>query len=441
MDESRSRKCCQCSVKRWLIIVLLIFVLGLGLAILISSVTFLHIPGVNQSNQCVGSLKPISINQTVGNSSNMSNVTHADSPAVGDPCSDNSSCPENSVCVSGQCSCNVTYQEYNGSCLIIKAPAVGDPCSDNSSCPENSVCVSGQCSCNVTYQEYNGSCLKVPAVGDPCSDNSSCPENSVCVSGQCSCNVTYQEYNGSCLIIKAPAVGDPCSDNSSCPENSVCVSGQCSCNVTYQEYNGSCLKVPAVGDPCSDNSSCPENSVCVSGRCSCNVTSYQEYNGSCLKVSNLALGKPVFASSNFYSWYDGEGWENAVDGLTNITEWKKLFHTGYEVYPWLSIVLGRLALVRSVTVYNRVDNYGRWLHNVEARVGNSSDWTKLSSCGTFVGPSDTGQVHVIECGNPLPGTVVTVKMVKPNYITDEPAAANGVNCLVLDEVTVEGVFL
>ena len=84
---------------------------------------------------------------------------------------------------------------------------------------------------------------------------------------------------------------------------------------------------------------------------------------------------------------------------------------------------------------------GRWLHNVEARVGNSSDWTKLSSCGTFVGPSDTGQIHVIECGNPLPGTVVTVKMVKPNYITDEPAAANGVNCLVLDEVTVEGVFL
>ena len=43
---------------------------------MISSVTFLHIPGVNQSNQCVGSLKPI--NQTVGNSSYMSNVTHAD---------------------------------------------------------------------------------------------------------------------------------------------------------------------------------------------------------------------------------------------------------------------------------------------------------------------------------------------------------------------------
>ena len=73
----------------------------------------------------------------------------------------------------------------------------------------------------------------------------------------------------------------------------------------------------------------------------------------------MALGKPVFASSNFYSWYDGEGWENAVDGLTNITEWRKLFHTGYEVHPWLSIVLGRLALVRSVTVYNRVDNYGK----------------------------------------------------------------------------------
>ena len=56
-----------------------------------------------------------------------------------------------------------------------------------------------------------------------------------------------------------------------------------------------------------------------------------------LPVSNLALGKPVFASSNFYSWYDGEGWENAVDGLTNVREWKKLFHTAYELYP-LSLI-------------------------------------------------------------------------------------------------------
>nr|XP_022301627.1 uncharacterized protein LOC111109697 isoform X2 [Crassostrea virginica] len=200
-------------------------------------------------------------------------------------------------------------------------------------------------------------------------------------------------------------------------------------------------KSPAVGDPCSDINSCPENSVCDSGQCSCNVTSYQEYNGECLKVSNLALGKAVFGSSNFYHWYVGEGWENAVDGLTNVREWKKLFHTAYELYPWLSIALGRLALVRSVTVYNRVDNYGRWLHDVEARVGNSSDWTKLSLCGTFVGPSDTGQVHVIECGELLSGTIVTVKIVQPNYIKDNPAARGGMNCLVLEEVTVEGVFL
>lgn len=197
---------------------------------------------------------------------------------------------------------------------------------------------------------------------------------------------------------------------------------------------------PLLGDPCSGDGSCPENSVCSSGECSCNRT-YMEHHGKCYKVLNVALGKPVFGSSNFYNRIASEGWENAVDGRTKVRDFKLLFHTGFELYPWLSIALGGVALVKNITLYNRVDNYGRWLHDVEARVGNSSDWSKLSTCGTFVGPSKTGQSHAIECGTLLPGTIVTAKIVKPNYIQDNPAAQGGKNCLVLEEVVVEGIFL
>lgn len=84
---------------------------------------------------------------------------------------------------------------------------------------------------------------------------------------------------------------------------------------------------------------------------------------------------------------------------------------------------------------------GRWLHDVETRVGNSSDWSKMSTCGTFVGPSKTGQIHTIECGTLLAGTIVTAKIVKPNYIKDNPSARGGRNSLVLEEVVVEGIFL
>lgn len=136
-----------------------------------------------------------------------------------------------------------------------------------------------------------------------------------------------------------------------------------------------------------------------------------------------------------------EGWENAVDGRTKVRDFNLIFHTGFELYPWLSIALGGVGLVKNITLYNRIDNYGRWLHDVETRVGNSSDWSKMSTCGTFVGPSKTGQIHTIECGTLLAGTIVTAKIVKPNYIKDNPSARGGRNSLVLEEVVVEGIFL
>jgi hypothetical protein len=72
----------------------------------------------------------------------------------------------------------------------------------------------------------------------------------------------------------------------------------------------------------------------------------------------LALGKTVFASSNFRG-DTSEGWQNAVDGRTRVATIDLLFHTGFELYPWLTITLGKLSVVKSVTLYNRIHGNGK----------------------------------------------------------------------------------
>jgi hypothetical protein len=56
-----------------------------------------------------------------------------------------------------------------------------------------------------------------------------------------------------------------------------------------------------------------------------------------------------------------------------------------------------------------------------------------------MGPSVTGGVHLIECAEPLYGKFVTVKIVVPNYITDNPYASGGKNRLALGEVVISGI--
>ncbi|XP_048743257.2 uncharacterized protein LOC125656707, partial [Ostrea edulis] len=151
-------------------------------------------------------------------------------------------------------------------------------------------------------------------------------------------------------------------------------------------------------------------------------------------VTNLALGKPVSGSSLLQRY--NVAWEYAIDGRTHSN---LLFHTGYELYPWLTVTLGGLSIVKSMTLYNRNDENGHWLHNVETRVGITTYWAQMSTCGTFVGPSVTGGVHVIKCGKLLYGMFVTVKIVKPNYITGNFHASGGKNSMVLEEVVIAGI--
>ncbi|XP_055999385.1 uncharacterized protein LOC130047822, partial [Ostrea edulis] len=147
-------------------------------------------------------------------------------------------------------------------------------------------------------------------------------------------------------------------------------------------------------------------------------------------VTNLALGKPVSGSSLDQRFK--VKFEYAVDGRTRVTDPNLLFHTSFELYPWLTVALGRLSIVKSITIYNRNDGHGEWLHGVETRVGNTIDWAQMSTCGTFVGPSVTGGVHVIECEKLLYGMFVTVKIVKQNNM-------DGKNYLVLEEVVIAGI--
>ncbi|XP_048780980.2 uncharacterized protein LOC125683652 [Ostrea edulis] len=202
----------------------------------------------------------------------------------------------------------------------------------------------------------------------------------------------------------------------------------------------SAFRKPSVGDRCSSNVNCPDNAVCDGGTCACNGT-YLVSGKVCHNVTNLALGKTVFASSNFFGAYTNKGWQNVVDGRTRVADFNLLFHTSFELYPWLTVTLGRLSIVKSITIYNRIHGNGRWLHDVETRVGNSSDWAQMSTCGTFVGPSMTGGVHIMECRKLLYGMFVTVKIVKPNHITGDPNASGGRNCLVLEEVVIAGIVV
>uniref|UniRef100_A0A8W8M3B6 F5/8 type C domain-containing protein n=1 Tax=Magallana gigas TaxID=29159 RepID=A0A8W8M3B6_MAGGI len=153
----------------------------------------------------------------------------------------------------------------------------------------------------------------------------------------------------------------------------------------------------------------------------------------------LSLNKPVTASSNYEDYYPNAGHKliYLVDGITNAPG---KFHTYYEPYPWVTIDLENFSIIRDVVMYNRADDHGRWLHSVEIRVGNSSVWSEMTTCGTYPGHSETGDIIVVECRPSCYGRYVTLKIVQLNYITDDSNANNGNNALGFEELVVIGLY-
>jgi hypothetical protein len=89
------------------------------------------------------------------------------------------------------------------------------------------------------------------------------------------------------------------------------------------------------------------------------MTGLLNLSNSFIAVTNLALGKEVVGSSVWLNHQYDNLWRKAVDGQTHVTEVNQFFVTNYELHPWLTVKLGRLSIVKSVTLYNRNDDHGK----------------------------------------------------------------------------------
>lgn len=108
------------------------------------------------------------------------------------------------------------------------------------------------------------------------------------------------------------------------------------------------------------------------------------------RSENLSLNKSVTASSNVMDHYLYQvdfKWSFLVDGITSAPG---KYATYYEHYPLATIDLARYSIIKNVIIFNHVDDYGDWIHNIEIRVGNSSVWSEMTTCGTYPEPSETG---------------------------------------------------
>jgi hypothetical protein len=72
--------------------------------------------------------------------------------------------------------------------------------------------------------------------------------------------------------------------------------------------------------------------------------------------TNIALGKPVRASSNFDPKRPPS---NSTDGKTDARDWRSSAHTGANRQPWIEVDLGAQMHVWQVRVFNRHDHRGR----------------------------------------------------------------------------------
>lgn len=89
-------------------------------------------------------------------------------------------------------------------------------------------------------------------------------------------------------------------------------------------------------------------------------------------ATNLALQKPVFASSRHNANIGYYGPELAVDGDTNSTG--QLFQTRFgDMKPWLSIDLGVMSIITQIIIFGCTDcNCNPLMSGVEVRLGNTA---------------------------------------------------------------------
>ncbi|XP_028402727.1 CUB and sushi domain-containing protein 3-like [Dendronephthya gigantea] len=124
---------------------------------------------------------------------------------------------------------------------------------------------------------------------------------------------------------------------------------------------------------------------------------------------NIALGKPTSISSFDPEW-GGPG-RFAVDGKRAGT----MFHTKWEIAPWLRIDLQREETISTVIVVNRRDCCVRRMNDFTVSVGNNgTEIRNNAACGgrskARVGPM------IIDCRKPLRGRYVSVYLPFTTYL-------------------------
>nr|XP_039267301.1 neurogenic locus notch homolog protein 3-like isoform X3 [Styela clava] len=208
------------------------------------------------------------------------------------------SCPDNSVCINGDCICQPPLRkDESGQCVsgslcdnfppcgrneecrvnsdglpecqcmsgFIRNPrgsgCIADPCS-TLDCGDNSVCVRGRCRCSPGFRENDsGNCVSFDVCEDFCGENEDCEATSGRPRCFCKAGFTLNEFR-ECV----PSTTDPC-DGVTCGRNMDCRNGNCFCRTNFiRDPNGNGCVTPVVR---CGGTRCDKNMVCQNNRCEC----------------------------------------------------------------------------------------------------------------------------------------------------------------------------
>jgi hypothetical protein len=244
-------------------------------------------------------------------------------------CDENNPCPLGFICINGTCVCLGKVNE-KGECV----DCLGDgDCSNCESCqnnqcvekvcPNNLVCISGDCSCppGTKYDIATNSCIPIG-----CENDGQCGECHTCIAGRCTeviCPEGYICQGGECIYW--PCTDTTCNNGADCGENCGCLNGQCiPCYLL--ECTGECAE--ALGCKCNTNTDkcepvdncgdyCDGSTPCLDQNCTC-------YNNTCVSCENFPCIEGDGGCDSYYNCGCTNGDCGGGNGCNDRLELKKI---------------------------------------------------------------------------------------------------------------------